>query len=37
MEKLNLTCRSELVRYAAQHGLLEDWAYDFPVERKNDS
>jgi len=28
MEKLNLTCRVDLVRYAAQHGMLEDWEPD---------
>jgi two-component system response regulator NreC len=28
MEKLDLTCRVDLVRYAAQHGMLEDWDPD---------
>ena len=36
MEKLNLTCRAELVRYAAQQGLLEEWAYDLSLEDGGD-
>ena len=35
MEKLNLTCRVDLVRYAAQHGMLEDWEPDMTGDRTN--
>ena len=35
MEKLNLTCRVDLVRYAAQHGMLEDWEPDISGGRLN--
>ena len=35
MEKLNLTCRVDLVRYAAQHGMLEDWEPDMSGGRLN--
>ena len=35
MEKLNLTCRVDLVRYAAQHGMLEDWEPDMSENRTN--
>ena len=35
MEKLNLTCRVELVRYASQHGMLEDWEPDMSGGRTN--
>ena len=37
MEKLNLTCRADLVRYAAQHGMLDEWAYDKSVEDGGDT
>lgn len=32
MEKLHLSCRAELVRYAAQHGMLEDWENGVAIE-----
>ena len=35
MEKLNLTCRVDLVRYAAQHGMLEDWEPDMSGGKLN--